>query len=805
MNEKYSAAAIMTKFLLGGIGTGTVSLSSRGSLDDWEIFNRPSKGLKLPYSFFSLHVQKKNARPANFVLEAEIPPPYNVPTGLPPTAAAGLPRLQDSVMSVRYPFATIDFLDERLPCSISMTAFNPFVPLNADDSGIPGFYIDYKVTNTSSTEILVSVAGTISNGTGFIGENLFGNFTVEEHGSNREEVEPTLCGVSFLASDEVEQSSLTFGNLAIATDNREGVYCKPQWIEGGWYDGLREFWDDFSDDGRLEHVSHQDDTRSFIGDQAVKAGSVGSIRSIAPSTTEDFRFYISWFFPNRPNGWGTCMFDFDQTNAERLRPYRKNYYSTKFDSAWSALQYLHDSRESLTSYSRLFSSTLYSSTIPEAFIEAAAANISVIRSTTCFRLDDGTFFGFEGSHNYHGSCEGSCTHVWNYAQTLSFLFPDLERTMRKVEFEHEIDQNGKMNYRAMHVFSLDAYDLPPASDGQLGSILRVYREWKFSGDDDFLRSLWPALKRALEYVIKSWDPEQEGVLDGQQHNTYDIEFYGINMMTTSIYFTTLAATAKMARFMKELDFACVLESILDKGIKEAEKRLWNGEYYEQHIEDVDKYRYQIGAGCLSDQLLGQAWAHLYGIGQIIPVERAHATLRSILKYNYISEMRQHHSTQRVYALNGESGLLLCSWPRGGRPKVPFIYSEEIWTGIEYEVATQLIYAGMWKEAEQMVSALRQRFDGYKRNPFAENECGNHYVRALASWGLVIACSGYRIDTSAGWVSFQPAMNEDDFECFWSCSTAWGKYKQKKDSETGETFRELVVLYGDTDLQLADYK
>lgn len=796
MGTYYSERATQAKFPLGGIGTGNVSLSSRGSLEDWEIFNHPNKGLKLPYSFFSIWVKEGQKKPLCRILESEIQPPYSSPTGLFPSHCAGLPRLRHSSMKVAYPFADIEFTDNVLPCRISLEAYSPFIPLNEDDSGIPGFYITYTVENTSTIPIDVSIAGTISNGTGFIGENIFGNYMVSHHGHNTLMDTDELIGINYLPSEELDPCELTYGSLSLAMEKIGKSYSKHEWHKGGWTDGLREFWDDFSRDGILQTVQQISAKDSFMQDEAIKAGSIGSIIHIHPNEKQKFRFLISWNFPNHPNGWGVNMFHFKQHKFEKALPVRRNYYALKFKDSWSAISYLIKNRNYLSELTHLFTRTLYESTIPEEFIEAAAANITVIRSTTCFRLEDGTFYGFEGSHQRYGSCEGSCTHVWNYAQTLAFLFPQLEQSMREVEFIYEIDENGCMNYRAMHVFNEEAYNIPPAADGQLGSILRVYREWKLSGNAAFLKKVWGNVKKALDYAISKWDPKRSGILQGMQHNTYDIEFYGNTMMLTSIYLSSLSGAAEIALYLNEKDYAHEMIEIRNAGMKYADKKLWNGEYYNQALDNIDEYLYQVGDGCLSDQLLGQTWSHLYGLQRIIPNEKAKKALHSIMKYNFKHEMRTHESVQRIYALNDEEGLVLCSWPKGNRPKIPFIYSDEVWTGIEYQVASHMIYEGMLDEAKLLVTSLRSRFDGYKRNPWNENECGNHYVRSLSSWGLIIASSGFKFNLPNKQISFNPVTDKDDYSCFWSCGKAWGRFTQKKDKETGEITKKIDVYYGD---------
>lgn len=134
--------------------------------------------------------------------------------------------------------------------------------------------------------------------------------------------------------------------------------------------------------------------------------------------------------------------------------------------------------------------------------------------------------------------------------------------------------------------------------------------------------------------------------------------------------------------------------------------------------------------------------------------------------------------QRVYATSGEAGLLLCTWPRGGRPRFPLVYADEVWTGVEYQLATELIYLGMFAEAFSLVRAVRDRYDGFKRNPWDEIECGHHYVRSMAGWGLLIALSGFGFDLARGEISFAPAVDTEAFSCLWTTGRGWGIYRRE---------------------------
>ena len=353
-----------------------------------------------------------------------------------------------------------------------------------------------------------------------------------------------------------------------------------------------------------------------------------------------------------------------------------------------------------------------------------------------------------------------------------------------------------MAFRTHQVFGHDRWMFEPAADGQPGTVIRFYRDWKLSGNDEMLKKLWDKISKSLDFAFDYWDTDKDFVLDGKQHNTYDIEFYGPNSLTNAIFFGALKAGMEMAEYLNDREHAKKYREALEKGSKKMDRILWNGEYYIQKIDDVDKYKYQYGEGCLSDQLLGQVLAHIAGLGHILPEEHVKKAIHSIYKYNFLTSFDTHHNLQRTFAINDEKGLLLCTWPKGSKPRFPLVYADEVWTGIEYHVATHLIYEGFIDEGLTIVKAARDRYDGYKRNPWSEEECGEHYARSLSSWGLIIALSGFKYDMVNKTMSFDPAINQHDFATFWSTGKAWGIYTQKINPKTKKKEWNIEVLYGD---------
>ncbi|GAA2335736.1 GH116 family glycosyl-hydrolase [Dactylosporangium salmoneum] len=788
MSRVLDGDAAVAAFPLGGIGTGNVSVGARGELRDWELANAPDKGASLPFTCFAIRVARDGAEAVTRVLEGRLRPPHEGDQGYDAGRLAGLPRLARSRMRGEYPLLWVDLADPLLGAEVTLTAFTPLVPLDADASGLPGAVLRYTVKNIGDAPADVTVVGSMANPVGIARRNVFNFPEFEGHPRNDWVDDGVVCGIRF--GTDLGEHDLRFGSAALATTDRD-VTAKPQWLSGFWQDGVQVFWDDLCEDGRLEPETVQtlDPPPRPEWFTRLRVGSLGIAARLEPGAERDFEFLLTWHFPNRARAWqGNIGLD----NAGAADVVR-NHYATRFADAWAVARHLAQELPSLEAATRTFHRALHGGTLPPEVVDAAAANLAVLRSTTCFRLEGGVFAAWEGSFAHAGSCEGTCTHVWNYAQSAAFLFPELERSARETEFLRETRPDGRMNFRANSVFGNAPWDFHPAVDGQLGAVVRLYREWRFGAGDAWLAELYPAARRALDFAFAEWDADGDGVLDSKQHNTYDIEFFGPNSLANSMFAAALHAGARMAERLGEDADAERFGAAARRCAERMDALLYNGEYYEQRIDDVDEHRYQYGTGCLSDQLLGQQLAHVAGLGHVLPPDHVRSAIGAVWKYNFREDLSAHHSVQRTYALGDEAGLLLCTWPRGGRPRIPFVYSDEVWTGIEYQVATHLIYEGLTDEGLRIVRAVRDRHDGRRRSPWNEAECGNHYARSLASWGPVLALSGVDYDAPSATLTIRPRLAAPVVRAVFTAGHGWGE------AEVGPDGAALVLHGGSLDL------
>jgi uncharacterized protein (DUF608 family) len=784
-------------FPLGGLGTGCISLSGKGELVDWEIFNRPNKNYRPRHSFLSVWAQKDGDTPVFRILESRIFPSHSRHLTREDACGAipwfgfnpGLPRMEKAAFKSRFPFAHIAFQDDKMPLKISLEGFNPFIPLNVKDSALPAIVFFVTLKNPGRKKVRATLAFCIENIAGYAAHPSAEN-PPSGKCVNIFRKTSSLNGI-FLSSEKFPPDSPRFGNLAVGT-TWEKVTWQAPWFRGGWWDGLQHFCNTFAKTGKLDN----NDDASPSGENATDVVSLGLKAEIAPGEEVRLPVILSWYNPWFELYWqqpacGKC-----------IREKWKNYYATIFRDSLEVMEYAFQNLDRLHGESKSFSESLYRSSLPSCVIESAANNLSTLKTPTCILLEDGSFYGFEGC------CEGSCAHVWNYAQAVSQLFPSLERGLRENELKYCVRDDGHMQFRMpLPLGSPAKHDFHAAVDGQLGTVLKVWREYLFCGDKKWLEQQWSQVKKILEYAWKEWDADKDGLIDGMHHNTYDIEFHGAEPLANSFYLAALKAAVKMAKILGDEKKAGEYEALFQSGSRKMDKILFNGEYYFQKIKDVDQYKYQFGKGCLSDQMIGQWYADMLDLGDLTNPQHIQKAYESLFKYNWKKSFADFLNTQRVYVMNDEKGLLLCTWPKGGRPRFPFPYSDEVWYGIEYQVACGLIYRGMVREALSIVEAIRGRHGGKNRNPWNEPECGNHYARSLASFGLIPALSGFHYFAGEKRIVFSPVVNRKNFQCFFSSGGAWGVYSQKL-VKKGAWKIQIIPKQGSIDLKeivLPDFK
>jgi uncharacterized protein (DUF608 family) len=432
-------------------------------------------------------------------------------------------------------------------------------------------------------------------------------------------------------------------------------------------------------------------------------GGLASSLTLAPGAAATVPFLLAWHYPNKYAADGSKM---------------GCHYTTLWPDARAVIREAAARLDDWTAATDRFRRGILDSTLPHWLLDCVTANAAIIRHIgVVFRIANGDPYGWEGSN---GCCQPTCTHVWGYEQSLARLFPDLEREMRRIDFHHQQRPDGGVNNRTDVPSPPRPTGEQPFADGHASCILKAYREALNSPDDAFLRAYWPPVKRAVEYLIgrdaASHAGQPAGYLEDDQWNTYDEALHGVTTFISGYYLAALRAGEEWARRLGDDSAAARFRSVFEQGGDRLVELCWNGEYFQQHLADYLTRPGEVGPGCMSDQLIGQWWAHQLGLGYILPREKVVAALQAVFRYNWKPDLTGWKHAPRAFAGARDKGLIICTWPKGGRPANVMLYSDEVWTGIEYQVAAHMFYEGLVTEGLAIVKGARDRYDGVPPPP-----------------------------------------------------------------------------------------
>ena len=732
---------------VGGIGTGQVSLCGNGGLAAFEIRNSAEKTFTPCRE--SVHpafvVRTADAAGAVSARLLEGPLDKSLYEGAFGCAAPnhGYPRFASAVFRAAYPLAQVALEDASMPIAATLEAMNPLVPGDAEASGMPVALFRWRIENRCGRPLRVTVAAAMPNPCGGV--------LSQERAESR-----TLRGVVFRGDadkpDSEKPLNRATGEFALVVPAEAGdVSLGARVCHAGWSDGLDQFW---------RRLVAKGDVGDMAGREECHFGMVAVSFDLGPGETRAVPFAYAWRFPNR------AQWEWTENGFYETINHVGNHYCRTWTTALSAAEAffarLPELEEKTVAFVR---SVADAAGVPAVVKEAALFNLSTFRSPTCFRTADGHFYGWEGVGDAQGSCYGNCTHVWGYEHALVDLWPDLAKDMRELEFRHAMADNGAISFRIGQPLDRNARQHgKAAADGQMQCVVKAYECWAKTGDDDWMRSLYPFVKKALSFCWEKggWDADRDGVMEGCQHNTMDVDYYGPNPQMEFLYLAALQAMERLAaKFDSDASFAAACARLRAAGAAWTEANLFNGEWYEHHVRpadgdflpetkagwnrhaDLKNPDFQLGPGCLVDQLVGDYAARAVGLDPVADYAHARRATETILRRNRREKGDAPFNAMRDFVLAGERSLRMAWYPEDRKPKTPFPYYPETMTGFEYVVAAWLAETGDFAASEEVVRDIRERYDGEKRSPFDEAECGHHYARALASWTVFKAFTAKR--------------------------------------------------------------
>ncbi len=722
---------------VGGIGAGQLYLGGDGKLWHWDIFNQ-----------FIFTGAEHYAKP--MIPDAPLMQKFSLKLG---DKIISLDRAGFSDVSFRgeYPIGVVNYADPNVPVAVKLEAFSPFIPLNTDDSSLPATIFQITLKNTSSEPLATTLTGELENGVCRHHRGLGG--VLQNRFAQGSGVTTLLCS-----------AHATLENSGKKTDSPP-----------------LEKLSDFGTMG-LGLLGGADETS---GDKDVPfseklIGALGKKLTLAPGESQTVTFVLAWNFPNLSikDSFADCG----------------RFYATKFSSAQAVVEYAANNFSRLEGQTKLWRDTWYDSTLPYWFLDRTFLNASILATSTAYRLANGRFYCWEGV----GDCKGTCGHVYMYAQAIARLFPDLERDLReRTDFGLAQMPDGAIHFRG-------EFCTIAAVDSQSGYVLRALREHQMSADENFLRRVWPKVKLAMQWLIKK-DANNDGLIESNQHNTLDTDWFGKVAWLSGLYLAALTAAAEMADEMGDAEFAAQCREISKAGQKNIVRDLFEDGYFINRINPKRLDAINSGTGCEIDQVFGQCWAFQVGLPRVFPQKETLSALKSLWKYNFTPDVgpyREHYKPGRWYAMPGEAGLLMCSFPRddwdydqskGKGPDWAAGYFNECMNGFEHQVAGHMIWEGMVQEGLAIERTVHDRYGAAKRNPWNEIECGDHYGRSLASYGVYLAACGFEHHAPKMHIGFAPKISPENFKCAFTSAEGWGSYTQK--IENGKLTAEISVRWG----------
>ncbi|MGE5557275.1 MAG: GH116 family glycosyl hydrolase [Bacillota bacterium] len=819
MAKIYSAFQHVSGIPLGGLGTGSVEIRPDGHFYGWQMFNL---GIWSPQSCPSCRDAAEPKMPPDslsFFLrtEEEKKEPLIRHLGLRPDfannySAPWMKNIQAIVFEGRFPAARLEYLDETLPVEIRSEIFSSFMPHDAENSGIPGFYTVFKIRNRSPEKQRISLLALLRNPLAW--------GAPDRKLRNHVFCEREMTGV-FMRTEAEMPCRATLGSMALAASGGDVTFISgdyERYFQGYVPHALETaraheaVFHSFREKGRLVNSRMERrpsevygltyggiDAMSFEGKKeacrfyagcAFAGDYLDSVAYISPEllntdqglnlVLKNLSHHLDALEGRDRTGqtWGNCALCLEIILApgEEKEPFFLlgwhfpyhysadgsligHHYENRFKDAREAVLHLAANRRDFMQRTLAFADSLYETSAGEYLADAWSGQLSTLIKCTWW-AKNGDFAVWEGL----GCCGFHTTDITYHGSFgILALFPELQQRQMEMgaRFQRE---DGRVH----HMFTPDLRNVDNGFervDMNQQFVLLVCRDYLWTGDRSYLERLWPNILKAMESTARI-DQDGDGLPDHDtRRNTYDDwNFFGIPSYVSSLWLSALLAGIRLAGEMGDEARAKEWREILCKAAANFEAKLWNGEYYSLWADGERR-----DECCMTDQIDGEWFTSLIGLGRVLSAERISKVLRAIFNNNYTFE----------------AGLRNARYP-GDKAPSPYTYrnfqAAGAWTGIEYSIASMMYEYGFTAEAEAVVRSIHDRQFRSGR-VWNHMECGDHYYRAMSSWALLLAVSGFKLDRPKGIVTFRPAAEDGIYRGPWFSCTGWGCVTQDKDSLT----------------------
>lgn len=802
---------------LGGLGTGSVEIRPDGYFHDWMIFNlgswaaersSPPRASEPAIDPSALAFFLRTSRGDNTPLVRRLGMRADQQELYALSWAKSVEAIEYDAM---FPSVTLRYLDRDLPVDVEATMFAPIVPHDQRTSGTPGFHMVFTVRNITNEPVRASLTMTLRNplawgahhrrlrntitrdgettyltmrtdaelpepetigslgasmtggdaswiagafsqylGNGFrcptASTNFWASFLVPLREAGRL---PSLPGASSPATSpdglvrftDAHIDALDVGaRRALASQLREHAAFSDA------YDRFAAVHDDLTNDpdSLADYLKH---CRAWLDalagpertDERWGDGALCASLELSPGEEREVRFTLGWFFPHHV--------------SVRGGPELGHMYERWFRDAEDVNRFLVHHAAEHRVHTLAFARTLADTTLGDDMAQAWSSQLStLVKSSWWTRAN--RFAMWEGL----GCCGLNTTDVaYEGSFSTLALFPELEMVQMQMGVAFQRTDGRVLHLLQDDLSSVDnEYD---RVDMNPQFVLLVCRDYLWTGDRTYLERMWPHVVRAMENTARL-DTDGDGLPDREtRRNTYDQwDLFGTPSYIASLWLGALRAGIRLANEMGDDAAASRWREQLRTGADAVDRKLWNGEYYSLWVEGDRR-----DECCMSDQLSGELYAQLVGLGHTLPRERIIQTLRAIMRYNF----------------SREQGLVNATYPPGAQARFPAYDNYQAagnWSGIEYMLAAEMMELGLVDDGRAIVCAVQERYARAGRI-WNHVECGDHYYRAMSSWASLLGATGFKLDVPARTLTIAPppgiARDATEVRAPWASPTGWG--------------------------------